>query len=373
MASNISFDRLRGRENYSEWRVGAKAYLITKNHWDEMEVKLKEEPSASDRSKNQKALADLTLLLEPSLYSYIEDATDAKTAWDTLVGLFENKGAVRKVTLLKSWISLKAIECNGIHDYVNKSVTLQRKIKTAGFEIDEEVAACIMLAGLGDEYKSLVMSMEVKDELTSDYVKNILLQSIDFDENKTESAMSVKKSKNQNKNKNKKKQVKCYECGGPHYKNKCPNKKNNNNSEKSDIVLWTLFNSENVPFQSKNVNICAESSESEIDTCLYSAMSTKDQECDDEWYIDSGATKHMTKIAHNMQNVKQPLMKQVKAANGEMIDIKEFGDLKCRINDSDITLRDVHYIPKLCVNLLSVSQMVIKGFTIVFDSSGCKI
>lgn len=51
--------------------------------------------------------------------------------------------------------------------------------------------------------------------------------------------MSVKKN---GKYKNKK-VVRCYGCGGPHYKNKCPQK---NQSEKSDIVLYTsMFDSVN--------------------------------------------------------------------------------------------------------------------------------
>lgn len=52
------------------------------------------------------------------------------------------------------------------------------------------------------------------------------------------------------------------------------------------------------------------------DDVLYSALVAKNNAMDDEWYIDSGATKHMTYVDHEMENVKKPTVKQVKAANG---------------------------------------------------------
>lgn len=99
-------------------------------------------------------------------------------------------------------------------------------------------------------------------------MKNVLLQNIDFDET-SENAMSV-----HNKKFKKKKNVKCYDCGGPHYRNKCPKR-----GEKTD-------NAECV---------------------LYSALATETQK-DDEFCIDSGASKHMTYKNMQMENIKKPLV-----------------------------------------------------------------
>lgn len=74
--NNIGFERLKGRENFSEWKVGAKAYLTSKGHFKECIVKLATEATAVMKSANEKALAELTLLLDTSLYSYIEHATE---------------------------------------------------------------------------------------------------------------------------------------------------------------------------------------------------------------------------------------------------------------------------------------------------------
>lgn len=383
---NFGFERLRGRENFSEWKVGARAYLTSKGFFSSCQIKLAADATAPQKTADEKALAELTLLLNSSLYSYIEDCKEAKDAWDALIKLFEDKGAVRKVSLLKQWISLKSDDCATIHDYVNKNVSIRAKIKNAGFNIDEEIAGCILLCGLSEQYNPLVMTMEAKDTITLDSVKNMLLQSIDAN-SVSETAMGVGKFKKNPKYKNKKgtnKTPTCFECSGPHYRNKCPKLKNGQ-SEKSDIVLYTSYvmtdseRSESVSESNSDEISLFESSKCIEDLCMVSDESVLSSalisnDGDDVWYVDSGATKHMTNIDAEMENKKKPPVKQVKAANGDKMNIEHSGDIKCKISDNQvIVLGDVQYIPKICVNLLSVSQMVRNGCSVLFDVNGCKI
>lgn len=126
MSNHLAFERLKGRENFSEWKTGARAYLTSEGLWSEMTKTLTTAATVAEKAQNDKALAELILLLEPSLYSYVEEISEAKAALE----INEDKGAVRKVTLLKQWISLKSNECNSIHEYVNKCVALRAKVRT---------------------------------------------------------------------------------------------------------------------------------------------------------------------------------------------------------------------------------------------------
>lgn len=274
----------------------------------------------------------------------MDELKSAKEVWDTLTSVFQDKGASRKVNLLKQWISLKAENCGSLQEYVHKSVALRAKVKTVGFDISDEIAGSIVLCGLGTEYNSLVMSLEGKGGITFDGVKNDLLQTVDFVD-VSENALVVKPRNGNNLFNNKKVDpVKCYDCGGPHYKRNCRKNKNKHQSkktEKSECVLYIAFSTNN--------------------------------HVDKEWYVDSGATRHMTHIDFNLENIRKPLVKQVKAASGEKIDIHRTGNLKCEIDGANVELRDVQYIPGLCVNLLSVSQIVKNGCTVIFNADGCKI
>jgi gag-polypeptide of LTR copia-type len=120
MNNTIPFDRLKGRENYSVWKVGAKAHLIIKGLWNCCETALADGASAAEKLSDQKAIAEITLLLEPSNYTYIDSAKTAKAAWDSITAAFDDTGTGRKVLLLKQMVSLKMEQCISIEDYVNK-------------------------------------------------------------------------------------------------------------------------------------------------------------------------------------------------------------------------------------------------------------
>lgn len=280
MASVLPFERLKGRENFATWKTGAKSYLITKGYWCQMGTALVE----ANKTLNERALAELILLVEPSVYPHLENCKEAKEGWDTLEKVFEDKGIVRKVTLLKQWISLRFSECSSMQEYVNQCLSLRSKVNNAGFNIDEDIAASIMLCGLSDEFKPLVMSMETKT-LTVDYVTNYLLQEIEFSNNTTEKALVAQKKFK--KDQKQKRHVKCYNCGGPHYKNKCPQLKNKNKSENCDVVLYSAFVAQN------NLN--------------------------NDWFIDSGATAHMTGTESFLINRSEPIVKEVAVANKQKL------------------------------------------------------
>lgn len=91
---------------------------------------------AVEAAGNEKTLAELTMLLDPSVYTYIESCKTACEAWDALVKAFEDSGVVKKIALLEQWIFLKLTDCESMQYYVNKCLVLRSKVKNAGFEID---------------------------------------------------------------------------------------------------------------------------------------------------------------------------------------------------------------------------------------------
>lgn len=80
---------LEGRKNFDAWKVEAKAYLATKGHWKCFDG------TETDADKNFLAIQALNLLLHSSLFSYTEDCTSAKAAWDSISKAFEDNGIGR--------------------------------------------------------------------------------------------------------------------------------------------------------------------------------------------------------------------------------------------------------------------------------------
>lgn len=350
MAIQLPFNRLKGRENYSEWKVGAKAHMIIKGLWDCCAEELADNANQNQKKTDLRAIGELTLLLEPCNYSHIEGASTCKEAWDSIAKAFDDTGTGRKVALLQQLVSLKQKECASMEDYVNKMSSLWSKVKLAGFKIDDEVAGSLMLVGLPVEYKPMILAIENStNNITFDYVKNLLMQGLLLDNEKcdlNESALFVKNKKYQNKT-----AKHCFGCGSKqHFVKNCPKVKNKRKQQhKHDKTEAMLFTS-----------LMVQSCESPSD-----------------WYIDSGCTVHMTKYKSIIENICAPLQTEVVVANNEKIPIDCVGSVKQRVlNDgkaSDIIMNNVHHVPNICTNLLSVSQMVKNNKSVLFTNDGCKI
>lgn len=172
----LSFSRLRGRENYDTWKVAAKSYLIIKGLWSCTQI----EPLADKTDqvdKDLKAWAEINLLLDESIYAYVIGTSTAKSAWESLEKAFEDSGLCRKVELLKQLVKLSLVDCGSVEDYISRMSTMAVKVVKVGLKIDDEILASLMLAGLPDEFRSLVMAVENSStKLTSEAVKTLLLQ-----------------------------------------------------------------------------------------------------------------------------------------------------------------------------------------------------
>lgn len=345
-SQNNSIEKLKGRENFDEWKIAAQSYLVIKGLWRYMIA----ETTSSDTAvleSDLKAKSELTLLIEPQNYSFVADKPTAKAAWDSLVGAFEDSGTCRKVSLLQQLVSTKLQNCSSMETYVNKMLLLSIKVKKAGFVVNDDIIASLMLGGLSSEYRPLVMGIEnsVKN-LTVDYVKNILLQEVSVETN--DSAFFTKNSNKKRKKFNN--PGRCFECNATdHIAIKCPKKKNSKNGNKKGasekaLIATTFF------VEERNLN---------------------------DWYFDSGTTSHMTNDESILENRSNILEREVITANNTKMFVKSVGDVNQNIvldNELDsLKIKDVQYIPDVVANLLSVSKIVENDNTVIFNKHGCKV
>lgn len=137
------------------------------------------------------------MLVHESVLSYIIDTSTAHEAWESLETAFEDSGLCRKVELLKQLVQITLDESNSVEDYINNITMTSLRVKRTGLNLDDEVVASLMLAGLPNEYQSLVMAIENStDNLTSDSVKTLLLQEPRLaNKKRIDSALLVKSKK----------------------------------------------------------------------------------------------------------------------------------------------------------------------------------
>lgn len=143
-------EKLKGRENYDTWVISARSYLRIKGLWRCFSADHAENADAATIEKYEKALSELTLLLDTSCYSYIAGKETAKEAWESITTAFSDTGKCRRSALLQQLVSMKLADCKSMEDVINKFKNVWTKVKSV-YNIDEDVAASLMLGGLPQE------------------------------------------------------------------------------------------------------------------------------------------------------------------------------------------------------------------------------
>jgi hypothetical protein len=96
------------------------------------------------------------------------------------------------------------------------------------------------------------------------------------------------------------------------------------------------------------------------------------KECkeEDEWYIDSGWSSHMTEDQDKFISWKR---KGGNVAFGDDSSAKILGKGVVELGRKNVKAKNVLLVEDMKHNLLSVSKMCDQGYTLTFDSRKCKI
>lgn len=345
-----SVPRLLGRENYAEWCFGVENVFVLEGLTKCIDG------SETDTVMLAKAKAKLILTLDTSIYVHIRDKPSCKDVWDTLKKMYEDSGFTRKIGLLRTLISLRYENCVSMEAYVTSVIETSRKLDRTGFKINEEWIGSLLLAGLPERFGPMIMAIEHSGiAVTADEIKTKLL---DMEtESKTSSASGAFASKATRKPKEGRgtgdiktkvrNDVTCYKCKQKgHFQNKCPN---------------------NIEQTKKKEN----------KTNAFSVIFLNGDFDNDDWYIDSAASNHVTSKEDWMTNKKESDIKEIIVANNEKLEVKCSGQVNITTvvdgKTFDIAVKNILYVPSLTTNLLSVGQLARNGNYVIFDEKGCKI
>ena len=96
-----------------------------------------------------------------------------------------------------------------------------------------------------------------------------------------------------------------------------------------------------------------------------------------DWFVDSGVNLHMTIRKDFFVDLNPSQIKEIYVANREKLEVEAMGNIDIQLQTLgkviDITIYDVLYVPDLIVNLLSVSRITRKGYSVKFLADKCII
>ncbi|TXG70384.1 hypothetical protein EZV62_005319 [Acer yangbiense] len=91
------------------------------------------------------------------------------------------------------------------------------------------------------------------------------------------------------------------------------------------------------------------------------------------WYVDSGCTSHMARDAGMFTTLDMNATTTVKLGNGDMVKAAGKGKVLIQTKSGPKIIDNVLYIPDLAQNLLSVAQLLKRGYSLTFEGNLCII
>ena len=98
--------------------------------------------------------------------------------------------------------------------------------------------------------------------------------------------------------------------------------------------------------------------------------SSSSSEC---WLVGSGCTHHMTHDKEIFRELDRSQISKVRIGNGKLIAVEGKGIVVIESCIGTKLIYDVLYVPEIDQNLLSVGQLLDKGFKVIFENKQCLI
>jgi len=170
---------LQGSANYRTWKFSMRMVLQAKDLWEVVsgeEVKPEAEKAAQAwEKKARKALATIALALSAAEKEHIIDCTSPTAAWDVLEKLYEGKGRNRKFMLLQELFRM-SMEGVTMDSYLRAVREKMSELSTIGLKLENDIKLAIILNGLPERYRYLVVSLEKQEKIDFDELAARLLE-----------------------------------------------------------------------------------------------------------------------------------------------------------------------------------------------------
>eukprot|EP00253_Pinus_taeda_P022060 PITA_22060 len=361
---NPQFPQFNGK-NYDYWAITRKALFVCQDLWEIVQDGF-EEPTdenefnrltqaekdllKSNRKKDSKALVFLYQAMDKSVFPRIAAAKTSKEAWQTLKTAYQGMEKVKtaKLQLLRrDFENLNMKESDNIDSFFTHVIGLVTQMRTHGKVLEERRIVEKLLRVLPSKFDVIVTTIEETKDLSNFSVDELHAslitheQRLSRNENSSleqafKTQMSFGRGRGQGKG-NKRGRGRSHNRGGRNSLANAQGRGSNSNqnqghgsSQQSGIIML------------------------------------KDK--------DSGCSNHMTGNIALFSALDQSVKSQVTLGTDSKIYVMGKGEVKIFTKKGERkTIADVYYVPGMRCNLLSIGQLVHKGYNVYFVNDVCTI
>lgn len=337
--------------NYAAWKFKVKMLLIHKDLW---KVVSGEEENPG---KSAKSLALIGLAVSDSQIVYVQDCATGKEAWEKLSSLYENKGVANKMHLMDELMNSKMENDTLAHKHIEKLRSIVGKLGTIGAAVSDDHYKMALLRSLPESYEGLVVTLEnLMDDLSIEDIHARIIR-----EEGRKGKMDGSTGKVDGEKLLHSKDVRCHFCKKKgHIKSQC----------------WKL-NGKPKHLQGQRSGKHNQGKPRIENSHAFQAI--EDTSSTTTWFIDSGASYHATgnETLFSKGSVHRTHTRKIELADGSMVEANTVGTIAgyftTEHGEYPVRLLNVLLVPKMKVNLISVSAIQEKGYYVTFRSNVCEI
>ncbi|KAL5724118.1 hypothetical protein ACHQM5_007419 [Ranunculus cassubicifolius] len=393
--------------HYDHWSLLMENFLRSKEYWHLIEDGISEpaneaaERALTDaqrkaledqRLKDKKAKNYLFQAIGRVILDTMLDKDTSKQIWESMKKKFQGTTKVKRAqlqALRKEFEMLHMKESETVSDYFSRTMVIANKMRMHGDKMTEVTVVEKILRSMSPKFAYVVCAVEEAnniDELSIDALQSSLLvheQRMQGPSITEEQALKVSSnnhssswrgsgrgrgrgnrgrgrgrggrgrnshSHNHDSAKLDKSDVECYRCHGyGHFRSECYANLQKGKGAKSNFA------------------------EVEEETLLL-ACHNRDETQSNIWYIDTGCSNHMTGDKSIFSNLDESFQTSVKFGDNSAVAVEGKGEIQIRTRDNTVQkVSNVFYVPFLKTNLLSVGQLIEKGYVITIKEGSCQI
>eukprot|EP00253_Pinus_taeda_P023123 PITA_23123 len=425
---NPQFPQFNGK-NYDYWAITMKALFACQDLWELVQDGF-EEPAdenefnrltqgekdllKSNRKKDSKALVFLYQAVDQSVFPRIAVAKTSKEAWKTLKTAYQGMEKVKtaKLQLLRrDFENLNMKESDNIDSFFTHVIGLVTQMRTHGEVCEERRIVEKLLRVLPSKFDVIVTTIEKTKDLSNFSVDELHAslitheQRLSRNENSSleqalKTQMSFGRGRGQGRG-NKRGRGRSQNRGGRNNPANAQGRGNNPNQnqgqgnnqqrelhhaqgqryEKSNVQCYyckkyghyanECRKKQHDISNSSNANVTRENISQDN---VFLACNIAETNSEDIWFLDSGCSNHMTGNIALFFALDQNVKSEVTLGTDSKISVMGKGDVKIFTKKGEKkTIADVYYVPGMRYNLLSIGQLVHKGYNVFFKNDVCII
>ena len=410
LSRSIRIDKLIGASNYRPWQIRMKVYLRRLHLWAYIDGSNpkpeKTDPNYSTwEEKDFEAQSEIQFHVTDTLMYLIANEETAKEMWDCLKEQYEKTDTIHAIALFRQLTTYHMEEGDDFETFLETWRSLLEQGTIAGLGFTDKQHVVMLLAALPPSWRPFVTTQSYQTQ-TLIVLINKMRQENTFSKlsngtmNQPIAPMAMATSLHKPNphqrpnyysrpqyNTNKPNQPHCNYCQRQgHWEKDCRIKARNSNYQSNTQITCnyckrighmerecrTKQREVNMQPQARMAQIQEETSSGD-EMYLFNLNLTNTTGVDSAWYLDTGATHHMTydkKLLAEFKELPTPL--EVHLGDDSIREAKGFGTITFNLpNNKHLQIHKVYFVPGLTKNLISVSQATQSGFTITFKGNSC--